>query len=142
MYGLMYTKHDNLYTSVASKELGLLLQFKASGVICRSATNECDITEYCNGTSGEVCVCMYVYVNVYVYVCVCSVYMYVYVYVYMYAHMCVFICCVRVCACAYTCMCVYLCRCVCVVCVLCVYVHMYTYVRNVTCTVLLCIVSS
>ena len=60
MYGLMYTKHDHLYTSVASKDLDLLLQIKASGVICRSATNECDITEYCTGTSGEVCVCMYV----------------------------------------------------------------------------------
>ena len=31
-----------------------VIQFKASGMVCRSATGECDITEYCNGTSGEV----------------------------------------------------------------------------------------
>ena len=67
MYGLMYTKHDHLYTSVASKDLDLLLQFKASGLICRSATNECDITEYCTGTSGEVCV----YVRMYMLMCMC-----------------------------------------------------------------------
>ena len=138
----MYTKHDHLYTSVASKDLDLLLQFKASGVICRSATNECDITEYCTGTSEEVCVCMYVYVHVYVYVCVCSVCMYVYVYVYMYARMCVCSCVVYVCVHVRACACVCIFAGVYVLCVLCMYVYMCTYVRNVTRTVLLCIVSS
>ena len=125
MYGLMYTKHDHLYTCVASKDLDLLLQFKASGVICQLATNECDITEYCTGTSGEVCVCMYVYVNVYVYVYVVCICMCMCMCTCM--HICVYghLLCTCVCMCVHVYVCVSLQVCMCCLCIMCACAHVY-----------------